>query len=272
MVMFGTGSFVDISDSTGPFDTDSFYGIWDKDDGTRVTSRSQLQRQASLAYDASTGYGIVSNCSVQYSATATTPSTATTFCPSALAPALDPSGNVAQQLGWVLDLNFQISSSNTGERYISSPLPILNNGLLSFRTITPSNDPCGGAFTDFDYNVNYLTGGQYQQPVYYGFSTSTPNPISISFTIGGVTVSGVHPSGKTVMPPGATNAPPGSGQNQKPFTVVGPNPYSPTTGCAMVAGRPCRNPHWQCTPNGTSTPACIKAPATGRVSWRQIMQ
>lgn len=272
MVMFGTGSFVDISDNTGPFDTDSFYGIWDKDDGTQVTGRSQLQRQASLAYDSSSGYGIVSNCSVQYSATAAAPSAATTFCPSSLAPSLDSDGNVAQQLGWVLDLNFQVSSSNTGERYISSPLPILNSGLLSFRTITPSNDPCGGAFTDFDYNVNYLTGGQYQQPVYYGFSTSTPNPISINFTIGGVAVSGVHPSGKTVVPPGTTNAPPGSGQNQKPFTVVGPNPYNPTTGCAMVAGRPCRNPHWQCTPNGTSTPACIKAPATGRVSWRQIMQ
>ena len=271
MVMFGTGSFVDISDNTGPFDTDSFYGIWDKDDGTQVTGRSQLQRQASLAYDASTGYGIVSNCSVQYSATATTPSTATTFCPSALAPALDPSGNVAQQLGWVLDLNFQISSSNTGERYISSPLPILNNGLLSFRTITPSNDPCGGAFTDFDYNVNYLTGGQYQQPIYYAFGTSTPTPIALTFNIGGTTVTGVHPSGRTVVPPGTSGAP-GSGQNQKPFTVVGPNPYSPTTGCAMVAGRPCRNPHWQCSPNGTATPACIRAPATGRVSWRQIMQ
>ncbi len=272
MVMFGTGSFVDISDNVGPFDTDSFYGIWDKDDGTQVTGRSQLQRQASLAYDSSTGYGIVSNCSVQYSATAAAPSAATTFCPSSLAPSLDSDGNVAQQLGWVLDLNFQLSSSNTGERYISSPLPILNSGLLSFRTITPSNDPCGGAFTDFDYNVNYLTGGQYQQPVYYGFSASTPAPISISFTIGGVTVSDVHPSGKTVVSPGTTNAQPGSGQNQKPFTVVGPNPYSPTTGCAMVAGRPCRNPHWQCTPNGTPTPACIKAPATGRVSWRQIMQ
>jgi type IV pilus assembly protein PilY1 len=272
MVMFGTGSFVDISDNVGPFDTDSFYGIWDKDDGTQVTGRSQLQRQASLAYDSSTGYGIVSNCSVQYSATAAVPSAATTFCPSSLAPSLDSDGNVAQQLGWVLDLNFQLSSSNTGERYISSPLPILNSGLLSFRTITPSNDPCGGAFTDFDYNVNYLTGGQYQQPVYYGFSASTPAPISISFTIGGVTVSDVHPSGKTVVSPGTTNAQPGSGQNQKPFTVVGPNPYSPTTGCAMVAGRPCRNPHWQCTPNGTPTPACIKAPATGRVSWRQIMQ
>lgn len=272
MVMFGTGSFVDISDNTGPFDTDSFYGIWDKDDGTQVTSRSQLQRQASLAYDSATGYGIVSNCSVQYNATAAAPSTATTFCPSSLAPSLDSDGNVAQQLGWVLDLNFKLSSSNTGERYISSPLPILNSGLLSFRTITPSNDPCGGAFTDFDYNVNYLTGGQYQQPVYYGFSTSTPTPIGISFTIGGVTVSDVHPSGKTVVPPGTANAPPGTGQDQKPFTVVGPDPYNPTTGCAMVAGRPCRNPHWQCTPNGTSKPACIKAPATGRVSWRQIMQ
>ena len=273
MVMFGTGSFVDTNDNIAPFNKDSFYGIWDKDDGTRVTSRSQLQRQASLAYDASTGYGVVSNCEVQYSATPTALADATTFCPSSLAPSLDSNGLVAQQLGWVMDLNFKLSSSNTGERYISRPLPILNYGLLSFRTITPSGDPCSGSFTDFDYNVNYLTGGQPQQPIYYNFNdgSSQPTVIGATFTIGGTTVTGVPPSGRTVTPPGTSGAP-GSGQNQKPFTVVGPNPLHATTGCAMVAGRPCKNPHWQCTPNGTSTPTCIKAPATGRVSWRQIMQ
>jgi len=268
MVLFGSGSFVDSTDNNSPFNMDSFYGIWDKDDGTRVTSRSQLQRQASLAYDSTTGYGVVSNCSVQYTSSPTTPASATTLCPSSLAPTL-VSGLVPQQYGWVLDLNFKLSSSNTGERYISGPLPILNSGLLTFRSITPSGDVCGGAFTDFDYNVNYLTGGQYYQPVYYDFSGSSPSVLSMTFTINGETVT-TYPSGKTALPPGSSGAS-GTGQNQQPFTVVGPDPFHATTACSFVAGRPCKNPHWQCTPNG-STPSCIRAPATGRISWRQITQ
>ena len=88
LVMFGTGSFVDDSDNQGPFSTNSFYGIWDKDDGTRVTSRSQLQKQASLAKFTTSGgitYGLQSDCVPQYSAT-TLPiqGAATTTCPATL--------------------------------------------------------------------------------------------------------------------------------------------------------------------------------------------
>lgn len=266
MVLFGTGSFVDSTDNTSPFNMESFYGIWDKDDGTRVTARSSLQQQAVLAYDSTTKGNLVSNCGVQYSATASSPTTATTLCPASLAPSLDASSKVAQQLGWVLDLNYTLAASNPGERYISTPLPILSNGKLTYRTITPSGSVCGGAFTDHDYNLNFLTGGQYSQPSYYSFSGATATAITTTFNVGGTSV--------TTYPSGQTASGPGTGQNPTGFSTTGPTPYNSTTACTFVAGRPCKNPTWNCSATAGTPPtvSCTKAPPTGRVSWHQIMQ
>jgi hypothetical protein len=185
-----------------------------------------------------------------------------------LAPSLN-NGKVDQQLGWVFDLDYTLSSSSDGERYISSPLPTLSNGLLTFRTITPSGSACGGAFTDREYDLNYLTGGDFSQPTYYTFSGSTASAVSIAFSIGGAGGTSVtaHPSGKTISGSG-------TGQNPTGFSTTGPTPYNATTGCSFVAGRPCKNPNWICSATAGTPPSvsCIKGPATGRVSWHQIMQ
>ena len=192
LVMFGTGSFIDDSDNQGPFSTNSFYGIWDKEDGTRVTSRSALQKQASLAKQGV--YGLQSDCVPQYSATPSTVTTATATCPSTLAPTPNMAGTVDQQLGWVLDLQNDPAVSASGERYISSVLPILESGLLSFVTLTPNSDVCGGNGYDWTYNLDYLTGGAYFKPVFYTAGSPT-NPVSVTFTVGGASVVKT-PSGK----------------------------------------------------------------------------
>lgn len=273
MVMFGTGSYVDQSDNVSPFTTNSFYGIWDKDDGTRVTGRSQLQKQATLASVTSgtDTYAIQSSCEPQYSTTATTPSAATVLCPTSLAATVNGDGKVDQQLGWVLDLNNNPSKSGTGERYISSSLPILENGLLTFVTLTPSGDVCSGGGYDFTYNLDYLSGGAYSKAVYYNLTTSSASAISVSYTYtsgtGGTTTTTVYPSGKKLGT--------ALGQNPKRIyyeTDQGSGNIS--QGCSgFVAGRPCKKVKRGCdivTIEGKCS--SVTPPATGRVSWRQIMQ
>ncbi len=283
MVMFGTGSFVDDSDNQGPFSTNSFYGIWDKDDGTRVTSRSQLQKQATLANvtidpdnntatNNSITYALQSDCVPQYSdGVAPNPplpvqGAATTTCPATLAPVAvgDP---VSQQLGWVLDLHNDPAVTNSGERYISSVLPILEEGLLTFVSLTPNTDVCGGSGYDWSYNLDYLTGGSYSKPVFYVEGSTTP--ISLNFTVGGVSVLAKAPSGRKLGT--------ALGQNPKRIyfdTEPGTATPSANSGCTpFVKGRPCKKDKWGfeiVTVAGGGTK--IKLPATGRVSWRHIMQ
>lgn len=272
MVLFGTGSFVDDSDNQSPFSGNSYYGIWDKDDGTRVT-RSDLQLQASLAkVTISSGtYGLQSDCAPQYSATPAAPTAATATCPSALAPTLDGSGSVAQQLGWVLDLkNDPTVSGNSGERYMSSVLPILENGLLTFVTLTPSGDVCGGSAYDWTYNLDYLSGGAYSKPVFYETSGTTSTAVSatFSFSSGGSTVSVTKaPSGKQL----------GTALGQNPKRIyydTDRGRADASAGCnPFVKGRPCKKVKRACD-IVTITGGCssVTPPATGRLNWRQITQ
>jgi type IV pilus assembly protein PilY1 len=273
MVLFGTGSYVDQTDTVSPFSTNSFYGIWDKDDGTtRVTSRDQLQKQATLAISSgTTTYGLQSNCQPQYLSSATAPTSATVLCPASLAPTLT-GGLVAQQLGWVLDLANDPSVSNSGERYISGVTPVLENGLLTFVTLTPSGDVCAGGGYDFVYNLDYLSGGPYSKPIYYDLTGTSASAISISFSYssGGTTTTvTTYPSGKKLGT--------ALGQNPKRIyyeTDSGSATPTTGTGCSgYVAGRPCKKVKRACdivTIAGGCTG--VTPPATGRVSWRHIMQ
>lgn len=272
MVLFGTGSYVDQTDTTSPFTTNSFYGIWDQDDGTTVT-RENLQKQATLALtNSGTVYSLQSNCQPQYLPTGISAATATSLCPISLSPSLNASGLVDQQLGWVLDLQNDPSINNSGERYISSMIPILDNGLLTFVSLTPSGDVCSGGGYDFIYNLDYLTGGAFTKAVYYDFSGTSPSAITDNFTIGSgssaTNISG-FPSGKRLST--------GLGQNPKRIsydTDPGSSTPSTGTGCTnQVPGRPCKKIKRGCD-IVTVTGGCsgVTPPATGRISWRQITQ
>ena len=281
LVFFGTGSFVDESDNASPFSMNSFYGVWDKDDGTRVTSREKLQRQALLGTATINGteYGVQSDCMPQYSSTPKDPVAARSTCPSSLAPSLNAAGKVEQQLGWVMDLKNNVSStSNIGERYISSALPVLESGLLVFVTLTPTGDVCGGNSYDYLYGLNYLTGGAYSQPIFYTTSATTASALSVTITTsGGASVTSPPSAQKLVhvTPSGSTEA--ATGQNPRiVYYSADKGKSMPTgTGCTpFVKGRYCAKDKYGCVLGsaGSSCTARIKLPSPGTISWRQVQQ
>ena len=272
MVLFGTGSFVDTTDNTSPFGMNSFYGIWDKDDGsTRVTLRSSLQKQATLAATSSgTIYGVQSNCQPQYEGTAVSAGAATALCPASLQAATAGTA-VSQQLGWVLDLKNDLSATgNTGERYMSASLPVVEGGTISFVTLTPSGDVCGGNSYDYSYTLDYLSGGATLKPVYYTTSGGSVTPLTVSVTVG-TTAMTIAPNGRKLSS--------SIGQNGKSIAFqtdrgsITPSSSGAQTGChPFVKGRICPKQKYKCNII-TTTAGCeniIRAPATGQISWRQI--
>lgn len=149
MVLFGTGSFINTSDNIGPFKVDSMYGIWDKEDTAKtvVSDRSVLQPQKVVATttQGSDEFLFLSSCKPNYTGVAAASNLKPFLCPSDIA-------NTKAQLGWVFDL------PDSGER-TASESPLLEAGILTFTTLTPSEDPCTGNTVGREYNIDYLTGG-----------------------------------------------------------------------------------------------------------------
>lgn len=289
MVMFGTGSYIFNADPLPPFTTDSYYGIWDKADGTRVL-RSSLQRQKVLASTSASGttYYFLSRCQPNYTTDIVASNqipepgnpadTRPAFCPADIAFT-----NSGQQRGWVLDL------PASGERVVSEPL--LWGGVLTFTTLTPASNPCTGNTEGMEYNVHYLTGGQSPSPV---FDMNADGKINASDYLP-VTLPG---SDTTVSVDAAARKLDGASETLLRFRLRTPDeppedPASPTVtvcpdfipgwGCPSRMGPPksCdgryKDTSTAQTLTGTGSeisgdvPKCINAPS-GRLNWRQIMQ
>ncbi|MGH9960788.1 MAG: pilus assembly protein, partial [Pyrinomonadaceae bacterium] len=126
MVLFGTGQYLQTADITSPYKTQSFYGIWDKNDGTTV-NRSQLQEQTVLGEVSSNGldYRITSSNAVDYTS----------------------------KLGWYMDFP---SSDTTGERDVFNP--VLRFGRIIFTTLIPLNTACDGGGTSWLMELDAITG------------------------------------------------------------------------------------------------------------------
>lgn len=287
MVMFGTGSYIFNADPLPPFRTDSYYGIWDKADGSSVV-RSELQRQKVLASKSENGntYYFLSRCQPNYTtgivATNQIPEpgnpadTRPAFCPADIAFT-----NSGQQRGWVLDL------PASGERVVSEPL--LDGGLLTFTTLTPASNPCTGNTEGMEYNVNYLTGGQSANPVYdlnADGKIDASDYLSVILPGSDTPVSVDAAASKTdgasnrllrfrTLPP---NEPP-----RDPASTLACSNFIPGWGCPSRMGPPnnCSTPvkdhataeYLPDTGSGlsTGTQKCLTAPS-GRLNWRQIMQ
>ena len=274
MVIFGTGSWVDQSDPFGPFNGDSVYGIWDKDDGTMVSGRSSLQRERVITYVDSTGasctqgtpgcYVVMSNCRPNYTDAAVT-NTASALCPDDIIA----SNDTVRQMGWVFDL------PGNGER-MRSEMPRIDGNTVIFKTLTPATDPCSGNTRGDEYTLSYLYGTAPSKPVY----VFSGNPTGlVSTTINGVTV--------TVVLVGTTNPGGASGNSvffrASPQSDVGsdvppgtPTGYIPGWGYSSnmsAAGR--RSQAIFCDPPeiGAGGVNCIQRyqPALyGRLGWKQI--
>lgn len=284
MVLFGTGSYIDITDTLSPFKTDSYYGIWDKNDAakTRVTSRSSLQQQKVLStvIDGSTTYYYMSSCAPNYtSAVVTAGNVSSPLCPSDIGT----SANLNPQLGWLFDL------PGSGERVVSDR-PLLQAGVLTFTTLTPSTDPCTGNTVGKEYNLDYLTGGALKSPIFDlngdGIINSSDYRTVTITTAGGPVTIQVAPSGRQLVG-GASDTPvrfKRPKQSYDPSSTAVCTDFVPGWGCPSKLGPPQACKTWvqdvvsqefmTSLTGGSLTSApmkCLNA-ASGRMTWRQILQ
>jgi type IV pilus assembly protein PilY1 len=130
VITFGTGKYIEQNDlKSASWTTQSFYGIWDKNDGTAVNSRSELVQQIVTSVSTGTGtYRTVTNNAIDSS-----------------------------KRGWYMDFPIM------GERSVFRPL--LMRGRLIFTTLVPSVNPCDFGGTSFLMIVNPTTGGRIDAPV-----------------------------------------------------------------------------------------------------------
>lgn len=276
LVMFGTGSYIETSDTVSPFALNHFYGIWDKNDATMSDlvpiARNKLQRQKTLATkkDDNELYALQSDCQPQYETTAQT-WTATGTCPTSLKPAvLDAGGKVEQQLGWALELNYAIAATPTGERYMANNLPTLQSNLLTFKSLTTSTDPCAGAGEDFLYNIDYRTGGRYGTPVFIAIAadnTATTRFIDFGTAYGGTTYATSKQSNtNNGQNPSFTRYSADKGKANSSAIKIGDNA---TFGACQnfVAGRPCLKDLYNMD---IDSKTIVRAVGSGSVSWRQL--
>lgn len=143
LVLFGTGKILhptDISD----LKTQTFYGIWDKNDGSTVSDRGQLLKQNVIS---ETGNNRVSsNNPINWRLAGSTP---------------------PDYLGWYIDLVVgpaPATANMKGERHVGTPQ--LFNGVLLFNTYIPSTVVCDFSGTGFLMALNFANGGQLSFPVF----------------------------------------------------------------------------------------------------------
>ncbi len=219
LVMVGTGSYVFQSDATVS-GQQSLYGIWDQDNGTQTIPvlRSQLQKQEQVSIPQTSGgvtYYLQSNCKPNYTSSSSNTPTGDGLsydCPADIAVAKP----VPPQMGWVFDF------PNTKERAVADRL-LLEGGILTATTMAPtSTDPCSGGSTGWGYDLDYLSGGRADAPV-YTTSPTDATPVVLTITVkdknGNDVTINIFPSGEqfangasdtparfTMLPSADTNA------------------------------------------------------------------
>ncbi len=147
MIVFGTGKYLEPTDPQGPYLAQTFYGVWDKNDGatvsvqTTVSSRSQLLQQtiSDVVVGANT-FRVVSTGLPVWSQD-TTPPTA--------------DDSPTRHMGWYMDFPASIT---TGERSVFRP--ILTAGRLIFTTLVPSTQTCLFGGTSFMMVIDPATGAR----------------------------------------------------------------------------------------------------------------
>lgn len=138
MVYFGTGKYFETGDNQPPYQTQTFYAIWDKvtanpaDNTPIATGRAALQEQTVLFEGTPTG----SKFEVRITS--------------------DTDVDWDTKRGWYLDL------PAPGERVVS--LPILRNGRVIFPTLVPSTDPCDAGGTSWLMELEAVSGSRLDQP------------------------------------------------------------------------------------------------------------
>jgi type IV pilus assembly protein PilY1 len=176
MVLFGTGKYIEITDDTGPFTQNAFYGIWDKIDNTTV-SRSDLMQQKVLNVSGanldggivvfgSTKVRLTSAYVPNYSATDRVNAPGT-FGDADVDPEfVAPTGTTpANQRGWLLEMPNSgnggapnAPATGTGEKIVFDP--IIANTKLVFTTLLPSTQPCDAGGTSYLMDMDPVSGSR----------------------------------------------------------------------------------------------------------------
>ena len=125
MVYFGTGKFIEDGDNDAVNQlTQTFYGIWDKNDSTLAAfNKGNLKQRKILAETTVGSFDIRITSGVSDDTT-------------------DGGGEInwPTQKGWYMDLILDGTADNRGER---APFnPIFRQGRIIFTTLLPSADPC----------------------------------------------------------------------------------------------------------------------------------
>lgn len=133
MVVFGTGKYVEVGDNlptaAATTQIQTLYGVWDKNDGTSVAGRGQLQPQ--VLGETTIG--------VRQVRTITSPSGV----------------NWDTQRGWLVDLRVG-TGSGTGERAVGRPRVMM--GSAFFTTLEPQGDECSPAALNRLYSLRLVNG------------------------------------------------------------------------------------------------------------------
>jgi len=140
MVYVGTGKYLEVGDNSAVGQiTQTFYGLWDKNDGTTPSfTRADLVQQKILHELTSGGHDV--RVTSQYPVDWTT------------------------QYGWYLDL-YNTDGGNTdnfGERQVSNSM--LRNGRIIFTTLIPSADPCAYGGSGWLMEMDAYGGGRLGSP------------------------------------------------------------------------------------------------------------
>ncbi len=175
MVLFGTGKYLEQTDDSPPFFGQSFYGIWDKHDGTTVSGRTQLLKQKILGASASNPLGTTVDdpatpdvdeggfrVTTPYQPNYTAAVRVNTQFGESNASAQDEFATSPAHRGWYMDFPFSGDSMavnpGTGERVVFRP--VISTGKLVFTTLVPSTQACQFGGTSFLMDINPLTGAR----------------------------------------------------------------------------------------------------------------
>ena len=143
ILTFGTGKYIEPTDATGPYTTQSFYGIWDKNN-----SPGKISAQTPYPTDRSKLFRQVIVASGTFRTIEPGPSQGST------------SPVWTRHMGWFMDFP---TASATGERSVFTPL--LVSGRLIFTTLIPSGGACEFGGTSYLMVVNPITGGRFEAAV-----------------------------------------------------------------------------------------------------------
>lgn len=175
MVLFGTGKYLEQADDSPPFFDQSFYGIWDKHDGTTVSGRSQLLKQKILGATAANPLGTTLDdaatpgvdeggfrITTPYQPNYTGAVRVNTQFGEANPSAQDELATSPAHRGWYMDFPFSGDSvpvnPGTGERVVFRP--VISTGKLVFTTLVPSTQACQFGGTSFLMDINPVTGAR----------------------------------------------------------------------------------------------------------------